>query len=106
MARITFIDQAGAEHLVDVPSGISLMDGGVRNNVPGIVAECGGSCSCGTCHVHVAEEWIDRLEAPDPTETELVEFMENHRATSRLSCQIVVEDELDGLIVHVAPNEI
>ena len=105
MPSVTYIEHDGTAHTVEVPVGITLMDGSVRNNLPGILAECGGSCSCGTCHVYVEESWLERLEEPDPSETELVEFIDNRRDTSRLSCQILMADELDGIVVHVPQYE-
>ena len=105
MPSVTYVEHDGTAHTVDVAVGITLMDGSVRNNLPGILAECGGSCSCGTCHVYVDESWIARLEEPDPSETELLEFIDNHRENSRLSCQILMSDELDGIVLHVPEYE-
>jgi 2Fe-2S ferredoxin len=106
MPSVTYIQEDGTTNTVDVPAGISLMEGSIRNNLPGIIAECGGNCSCGTCHVYVEGEWLDRLEEPDISETELVEFMENRRENSRLSCQVLMADDLDGIVLQVAANEL
>jgi 3-phenylpropionate/trans-cinnamate dioxygenase ferredoxin reductase subunit len=100
--RVTFIQPDGEIASVDVPVGLTLMDGSVRNNLPGIIAECGGMCSCGTCHVYVDEEWRARLVEPELEEEDLLEFIEGRQPGSRLSCQIVMSDELDGLVVRVA----
>jgi 2Fe-2S ferredoxin len=79
------------------------MDGSIRNNLPGIIAECGGMCSCGTCHVYVDPRWEGLLPEPEYEEAELLEFLEGREDNSRLSCQLVMTDELDGLVVRVAP---
>jgi len=103
--RITYVQFDGDVCSVDVPVGLTLMDGSVRNNLPGIIAECGGMCSCGTCHVFVDEAWQDRLEEPEFEEQDLLEFLEGRQPNSRLSCQIVMTDELDGLVVRVPEFE-
>jgi 2Fe-2S ferredoxin len=82
------------------------MEASVRNNLPGIVAECGGSCSCGTCHVYVDEPWRARLAEPEFEEEELLEFLKGRQPNSRLSCQIVMSDELDGVVVRVPAIEV
>ncbi len=105
MGTVTYIVSDGTAHTVEVPNGTTLMDGSVRHNLPGILAECGGSCSCGTCHVYVQDPWPVRLDEPDPTEAELVEFIEDRRDNSRLSCQILMADELDGIVVRVPEYE-
>jgi ferredoxin, 2Fe-2S len=104
--RITFVLHDGAVHSVDVPVGLTVMDGSVRNNLPGIIAECGGMCSCGTCHIYVVEEWRERLPAPEFEEEDLLEFIADRQDGSRLSCQLVVTDDLDGLVVQVPQFDI
>lgn len=101
MAEVTYVLSDGTEHRVDVPAGQSVMDGSVRNNVPGIVAECGGSCSCATCHVFLDEAWVDRFDEATDEERELLEFAEGARPTSRLSCQLIVDDSRAGARVVV-----
>jgi len=101
MARIVYVESSGTRHELNVPEGSTVMDGAVRNGVPGIVAECGGSCACGTCHVHVDRAWIARLPARQEAETAMLEFSDDVDATSRLSCQIRVAAELDGLVVEI-----
>jgi len=103
--RITYVQFDGDVCSVDVPVGLTLMDGSVRNNLPGIIAECGGMCSCGTCHVFVDEAWQERLEEPEFEEQDLLEFLEGRQPNSRLSCQIVMTDDLDGLVVRVPEFE-
>jgi 3-phenylpropionate/trans-cinnamate dioxygenase ferredoxin reductase subunit len=99
--RATFVQADGEIFSVDVPEGMTLMEGSVRNNLPGIIAECGGTCSCGTCHVYVDPQWSDRLDEPEFEEEDLLEFIDGRQESSRLSCQIVMTDELDGLVVRV-----
>lgn len=101
MPNITYVLPDGAEATVEVPIGTSLMDAAVRNNVPGIVAECGGSCSCCTCHVHLDEGWYKVFGEPSDEERELLEFADSYCEYSRLSCQLVVTDRCDGLRLRV-----
>ena len=100
MPAVTYIQPDGSRTKLDVRIGQSVMDASVRANLPGIVAECGGSCSCATCHVYVDEAWIADIEPPTPDESDLLAFVPGQQATSRLSCQIIMEDSLDGLIVY------
>ena len=93
------MDQEGTGHTVRAEPGPTLMEIATFNNVPGILAECGGGASCGTCHVYVDEAWLSVLPEPGPEETDLVEFLEDVRPNSRLACQIVLDDALDGLVV-------
>lgn len=102
MPTITYLLSDGSERSIDVPAGQSVMDGSVRNNLPGIVAECGGSCSCATCHVHVDPEYADRFDEPQPEERDLVEFLDGATERSRLACQLIVTDDCGGVRVHVA----
>jgi 2Fe-2S ferredoxin len=81
------------------------MEAAVDSNVPGIVAECGGSCSCATCHVYVDESWLGRLEEPTQEESDLIEFLDGARPNSRLSCQILLSDDLDGLTLHIPESQ-
>jgi 3-phenylpropionate/trans-cinnamate dioxygenase ferredoxin reductase component len=99
-ARVTFVHD-GEATTVNAGIGATLMEASVRNNLPGIIAECGGMCSCGTCHVHVEPEWLGQLPDPEYEESDMLEFLEGVQPNSRLSCQIVVEDGLDGLVVRV-----
>jgi len=105
MAKITFIEYSGATHEVDAKIGLSVMEAAVKNNVPGVDADCGGTCSCATCHVYVAEPWLDRAGMPSALEASMLEFAENIQSNSRLSCQIVVSDALDGLIVRLPQSQ-
>jgi ferredoxin, 2Fe-2S len=105
MPKVTYIEYNGTEHPVEVPIGLSVMRGAVNNNVPGIDADCGGECACATCHVYVDESWRDRTGEPSPMEEDMLDFGYDVRPTSRLSCQIKVTDELDGLVVRVPERQ-
>lgn len=106
MAKITYIEFDGTEHVVDVPSGLSVMEGAINNNLPGIEAECGGMCSCATCHVYVDPAWTDATGSPGDIEQGMLESALDMQDESRLSCQIDVGDELDGLIVRMPELQI
>jgi len=109
MAKITYIEFDGTEHVVDVPSGLSVMEGmegAINNNLPGIEAECGGMCSCATCHVYVDPAWTDATGSPGDIEQGMLESALDLQDESRLSCQIDVGDELDGLIVRMPELQI
>ncbi|MBF8178632.1 2Fe-2S iron-sulfur cluster-binding protein [Herminiimonas contaminans] len=101
MANITYIEHSGASHVVEVEAGWSVMKGAVRNGIPGIEAECGGALVCGTCHVYVDEQWLARTTPPEDAEKELLESVSAPCGNSRLSCQMLVSPELDGLIVRM-----
>jgi 3-phenylpropionate/trans-cinnamate dioxygenase ferredoxin reductase subunit len=105
LPRATFVMADGEAASVEVAEGLTLMDASVRNNLPGIIAECGGMCSCGTCHVYVEDPWGERLPEPEEDEQDMLEFIDLRQPSSRLSCQIVMSDELDGIIVRVPPAE-
>ena len=105
MARITFIGSDGTRYEVQAENGSTVMENAIRNGVPGIEAECGGACACATCHVYVAEEWRSVTGSPEPMEEDMLDFAYDLRPNSRLSCQIQVTDELDGLVVTVPPRQ-
>ncbi|MDD3838639.1 MAG: 2Fe-2S iron-sulfur cluster-binding protein [Phenylobacterium sp.] len=105
MAKITYIEFDGTEHVVDVKSGLSVMEGAVKNNIPGIDADCGGACACATCHVYVDEAWRDKTGSMSAMEESMLDFAENVETNSRLSCQIKVSDELDGLVVRMPESQ-
>lgn len=106
MATITYIGYSGEEHRIEVAPGSSVMRGAVDNQVRGIIAECGGNMSCGTCHVYVDPPWIDKVGDKSETEEILLEGVCDAQANSRLSCQIEVTDELDGLVVRLPERQI
>jgi 2Fe-2S ferredoxin len=101
MAKITFITHDGTEHAVDADNGVSVMNAAIDNLVPGIDADCGGECSCATCHVVVEDAWMAKVGQPGDREESMLDLNPEREATSRLSCQIPVTDELDGLVVKV-----
>ena len=106
MARITYIEHSGAEHLIDVEPGLSVMEGAVRNGVPGIDADCGGQCACATCHVYVEPEWRETVGPPaSEQEATMLDIAEGVAGKSRLSCQIEVGPELDGLRVRLPESQ-
>ena len=106
MAKITYIEHNGKSHTVDVPNEISVMEGAVQNNIPGIDAECGGACACATCHVYVDEKWFNKLPKKDDAEQDMLDLAFEPNKFSRLSCQIVVKDELDGLVVKMPSKQV
>ena len=103
MAKITYIEHDGTEHVIDVKPGLTVMEGAVKNNVPGIDADCGGACA--TCHVYVDEAWVARTGAKSSMEESMLDFAESVQDNSRLSCQIKVTDELDGLVVTMPESQ-
>jgi 2Fe-2S ferredoxin len=105
MPKITYIEHDGTSRTVEAEIGATVMETAIRNKVPGIVAECGGACSCATCHVHVDEAWIEKVGPPSPMEEDMLDFAFDVRPNSRLSCQIKVSDELDGLVVRTPERQ-
>jgi ferredoxin, 2Fe-2S len=107
MPKVTYIEFDGAEHPVEVPVGLSLMRGAVNNGVPGIDADCGGECACATCHVYVDRAWFDTIGTPPEgsQEATMLSFAAEARPNSRLSCQIAMRDELDGLVLHMPQGQ-
>jgi 2Fe-2S ferredoxin len=104
MPEITFIDPDGTRRTVEAEIGFTVMEAAIRNDVPGIEAECGGACACSTCHVYVDEDWKERTGEPSPMEEDMLDFAIDVRPNSRLSCQMKVTELLDGLVVTV-PQE-
>lgn len=105
MAKITFIQPDGKQQVVEADKGLTVMEAAKKNMVPGIEAECGGACACATCHVYVDPEWTDRVGAPNEMEADMLDFAFDVRDESRLSCQIKVTDELDGLVLRVPEKQ-
>lgn len=105
MSKITYIDHSGKERTVDVPSGWSVMEGAVKNRVPGIDADCGGACACATCHVYVDPTWLEKLPPRQEMEDQMLDFAVERKTNSRLSCQIKVTPELDGLVVRTPKTQ-
>ncbi len=105
MPKITFIDVAGSSRNVEAPAGWTVMEAAVKNDIPGIEAECGGACACATCHVYVDESWLDATGTAQDMETDMLDFASDLRPNSRLSCQIKITPELDGLVVHTPERQ-
>ena len=105
MAKITYIEHNGTNHTVDVQNGLTVMEGAVQNNIPGIDADCGGSMACATCHVYVKEYWFDKINKKSEGEDDMLDQAYEPKKNSRLSCQIIVSDDLDGLIVEMPEKQ-
>ena len=105
MAKITYVEHDGTEHVIDVKNGLSVMEGAVKNNIPGIDADCGGACACATCHVFVDEAWTGKTGEKSAMEESMLDFAEGVEDNSRLSCQIKVSDALDGLVVTMPESQ-
>ena len=105
MPNITFIDAHGESRTVEGETGSTVMETAIRNAVPGIEAECGGACACATCHVYVDEAWREKTGSTSAMEDSMLDFAENVEPNSRLSCQIRVSDDLDGLIVRLPQSQ-
>ena len=105
MVKITYVDSHGASRDVDAEEGSTVMESAIRNSVPEIVAECGGACACATCHVYVDEGWIAIVGEPSPMEEDMLDFGYDVKPNSRLSCQIKVTAEIDGLVVRVPERQ-
>ena len=106
MATITYIEHNGTEHVLDIEDGTSIMQGAINNNVRGILADCGGACSCATCHVYVDSQWLDKLDAQSEMEEIMLEEVCEPQDNSRLSCQITVSQALDGMVVRMPEKQV
>jgi len=101
MPKITYIEHNGKSHTLDVANGLTVMEGAIQNNIPGIDADCGGGCACATCHVYVDEKWFSKLSNREDAEKDMLDVAFEPNSFSRLSCQIMISDELDGLVVKM-----
>ena len=99
MPKITYQDQKGNSKTIEVENGLSVMEGAIQNDIPGIDADCGGSMACATCHVYVEETWLSKLPKIEDAEVDMIDMAYEPKKNSRLSCQLIVSDDLDGLIV-------
>ena len=99
MAKITYKDQQGNSKTIEVDNGLTVMEGAVQNNIPGIDADCGGGMACATCHVYVEEKWLNKIQKAEEAEEDMIDMAFEPKKNSRLSCQLIVSEELDGLIV-------
>jgi ferredoxin, 2Fe-2S len=105
MPHVTYIAFDGASHTVEAPTGYSVMQAAVDNGIPGIDADCGGACACATCHVYVEPAWREQVGPPDPVESSMLQLAEGVAENSRLSCQITLDDSLDGLTVRLPESQ-
>jgi len=105
MPKVTYIDYSGIQRQVDAKVGDTLMEVALENDVPGIDADCSGACACSTCHIYISEDWISILGKPDEIEADMLSVAEEVRDNSRLSCQLEVTDEMDGLVVSTPESQ-
>ncbi|HEY0646252.1 2Fe-2S iron-sulfur cluster-binding protein [Phenylobacterium sp.] len=105
MPQVTYVAHSGEAHTLDIPVGLSVMEGAVKNSIPGIDADCGGACACATCHVYVDPAWAHALPEQSPTEAQMLEFADGAQPNSRLSCQLKVTPALDGLRVTLPESQ-
>tara|TARA_Y100001970_G_scaffold247740_1_gene316706 strand:+ start:56 stop:376 length:321 start_codon:yes stop_codon:yes gene_type:complete len=106
MPKITYVEHSGKTHTIEVANGLTVMEGAVQNNIPGIDADCGGSMACATCHVYVKEEWFNKLPKKEDGEEDMIDMAFEPKKNSRLSCQIMVSDQLDGLVVDLPEKQV
>ena len=106
MAKINYITHDNQTHTIDVQNGLTVMEGAVQNDIPGIDADCGGACACATCHVYVNEEWLDKLPTKEDGEEDMLDMAFEPKQNSRLSCQLTISDELDGLVVNIPSKQV
>jgi 2Fe-2S ferredoxin len=105
MPKITYVEHNGKSHTIEVAKELTVMEGAVQNNIPGIDADCGGACACATCHVYVDGIWFDRLPKPDSAEIDMIDVAFEPNKFSRLGCQITITDALDGLVVKMPSKQ-
>ena len=105
MPKITYIENSGKSHSIEVSNGLSVMEGAVQNDIPGIDADCGGGMACATCHVYVKDEWLDKLPKKEDGEEDMLDMAFEPKQNSRLSCQLTVSDNLDGLVVNIPSKQ-
>ena len=105
MPKITYKTHDDKTHIIDVQNGLTVMEGAIQNDISGIDADCGGGMSCATCHVYVNEEWLDKLPAKEDGEEDMLDMAFEPKKNSRLSCQLIVSDNLDGLVVNIPSKQ-
>ena len=105
MPKITYITTDAKNYTIDVDNGLTVMEGAVQNDIPGIDADCGGGMACATCHVYVTEDWFDKLPKKEDGEEDMIDMAFEPKSNSRLSCQLIVSDELDGLVVNIPSKQ-
>ena len=99
MPKITYINSSGVSQTIEVENGLTVMEGAIQKDIPGIDADCGGSMACATCHVYVEEKWLSKLPEAEDAEVDMIDMAFEPKKNSRLSCQLIVNDDLDGLEV-------
>ena len=105
MPKVTYIEHNGTAHTVDVEKGLSIMEGAIQNGVPGIDADCGGACACATCHVYVEEKWLDKFPSVGDSEKDMLDFAFETKSNSRLSCQLLLDESHDGVVVNLPTKQ-
>ena len=105
MPKITYKSNDGVSKTIEVENGLSVMEGAIQNDIPGIDADCGGGMACATCHVYVEEKWLDKLPKSEEAEIDMIDMAYEPKQNSRLSCQLIVSDELDGLEVTIPEKQ-
>ncbi|MDA9717666.1 2Fe-2S iron-sulfur cluster-binding protein [Candidatus Pelagibacter sp.] len=106
MTKITYIEHNGKSHTIDVQNGLTVMEGAVQNDIPGIDADCGGSMACATCHVYVKEDWLNKIPPKNEGEDDMLDQAYEPKPSSRLSCQLIVSDDLNGLIINLPEKQV
>ena len=106
MAKITYTDHQGNSKTIEVENGLTVMEGAIQNDIPGIDADCGGSMACATCHVYVEEKWLDKLPKVDDGEIDMIDMAFEPKKNSRLSCQLMVTDQIEGLVVNLPEKQV
>ena len=105
MPKVTYIEYNGKQHEVEVEKGLSIMEGAIQNGIPGIDGDCGGACACATCHVYVKEEWLDKLVDQNESEKDMLDFAFETKSNSRLSCQLMLDDKHNGIVVNLPEKQ-
>jgi 2Fe-2S ferredoxin len=105
MPKITYIEYNGKTHTIEVANGLTVMEGAIQKNIPGIDADCGGGMACATCHVYVKQEWFDKLPKKEDGEEDMIDMAYEPNKFSRLSCQLIVSGKLEGLVVKLPEKQ-
>jgi len=106
MARVTYIEHSGQKHEIEIANGLTVMEGAVQNDIPGIDADCGGGMACATCHVYVKDDWFSKLPEKENGEDDMLDQAYQPNSSSRLSCQIIISEDLNGLVVHLPEKQV
>ena len=106
MPKITYQDNKGNSKIINIENGLTVMEGAIQNDIPGIDADCGGSMACATCHVYVEEKWLDKLPKVEEAEVDMIDMAFEPKKNSRLSCQLMVTDQLEGLVVNLPEKQV